>query len=128
MIGTTTIICDTCQKKLRKGDSGKIEYKTCIQCVQSTSKRADPFGIKKPLTMSDQLDAVVQKEANKKRAKNKDISVDIDTSILVQNGKVLFGLNFTLGKLKKFDMAFSKEQLLAFIEDIERVEKDEILE
>jgi hypothetical protein len=122
----TKIICDTCGEVLRNGSPGsKMETRTCIPCVQNNAPLADPKAIKKPPSMSDSL-ANMSHQANfKKRQKQASVPVEVESSLLVQDKKVLFALNFTLGGTQKFDIAFTKEQLQEFLVDIERVEIEE---
>ena len=124
----SSIVCDTCKKTLRQGDTGKVEFKTCINCVQAVYPKADPTRIKKPPSISDHVDAIVEKD-RQERLKKKgldSLSVEIENSLLEQDGQILLGLHFTIGKIKKFDLAFTKDQLHAFLDDIERVEVEQL--
>ena len=130
----STVICDTCQNTLRHGDiGGKVEYKTCIPCVTRTTPAADPNKIKKPPQVETMAESVQRMNREQQRAKQdkknreKNLSVEVESSIVIQDSVALFTLNFTLGKLKKFDVGFTKEQLMDFLEDLKKVEAEEAL-
>lgn len=127
---TTRIVCSGCGDVLRNGSAGsKTEQKLCMSCVQKEYPQADPNKIKKPPSVSDHVEQMMKESRMKKISKEKNLEVEMETSLIVQEAeegkKVLFVLNFTIGKIKKFDIGLSKEQLLAFLADIERAEVEE---
>lgn len=118
----STIICDgPCGKTIRIGTTGITEYKTCMSCVQAIHPKADPAAIKKPLSISDHVEAIVDEDARKRRTKKglDNLTIEVEPGIAVQSGVVLYTLNFTIAKVKKFDLGFTKEQLLAMAADVE---------
>lgn len=130
LIGITRIICKKCKTVLREGIAGsRTETKICTKCMMRQFPTADPNSIKKPPGIQDVLDNLKSKhEIIKEKAQSSlemNLPVEIDSSIVIQDGKFLFCLNFLIGGLKKFDIAFSKEQLTEFIEDLERAKLEE---
>lgn len=118
------VVCSKC-KHLLEGTSGPTTYKLCIHCVQNKYPASNKKKIKE--LYENQPAIITEKQINsmiaESEAKNLTKKNELIFSIIEQDGVYMAHFKIVIPSTgKHFELAFNKEQLSSFINEIEDVE------
>lgn len=118
------IICDKCNTVLDNTISSKpTEYKTCLPCVRKVTPQADKSKLLQPEQdiSIDKMLAEAEAKAIKPEERMKSIELDFSYEMIDGEVRVVFELKDYFKK-PFFGFAFSKSQMMDFVNDLEEIE------